>query len=89
MDRSDISLVKYWVTQSGYFRLATTVELVIVITYGNIIYCYSVVEENGDRKTSTLEYNKRKVYDCFNNPFTNEFGRPALNITPITFDDIP
>ena len=42
-----------------------------------------------DRKISTLEHNNRTVYECFNNTFTYEFGSPALNIPPITFDDIP
>ena len=34
MYHSDISLEKFWVTQSGYFRLATTAELSMGITYG-------------------------------------------------------
>ena len=29
------------------------------------------------------------VYDFLNNPFTYGFGIPALNLTPITFYDIP
>ena len=42
-----------------------------------------------DKKFSTLDYNNRTVYECFNNPFTDDFGSPALNLPPITFDDIP
>ena len=35
--QSDISLEKYWVTQSGYFRLATTVALSMGITDGKLL----------------------------------------------------
>ena len=63
MRQSDLSLDKYWVTQSGYFRLATTVALGMVITDGNLLYCHGVAEENKDKKISTLKYNNRTVYD--------------------------
>ena len=42
--QSDLSLDKYWVTQSGYFRLATTVTLGMGITDGKILYCHGVAE---------------------------------------------
>ena len=42
-----------------------------------------------DNKISTLEYNKRSVYDCFDNTFTYEFGSPYLYLPPITIDDRP
>ena len=35
------------------------------------------------------EYNNRTVYDRFNNPFSVDFGRPALNITHTPIDDSP
>ena len=63
MRQSDIALDKYWVTQSGYFRLATTVLLGISVTDGKLLYCHGVVEGNVDKKISTLEYNNRTVYD--------------------------
>ena len=37
MRQSNISLEKYWVTQSGYFRLATTVALGMGIKDGNLL----------------------------------------------------
>ena len=37
MRQSDLSLEKYWVTQSGYFRPATTVALGMVITDGRLV----------------------------------------------------
>ena len=36
-----------------------------------------------------MEYNNRTYYDCFDNPFTDYFGSPDLNIYPITIDDRP
>ena len=89
MRQSDIALEKYWVTHSGYFRLATTVALGMVITDGKLLYCHGVAEGNEENKISTLEYNSRTVYDCFNNPFTYDFSSLALNLPPITFDDRP
>ena len=73
MQQSGITLDKYWVTQSGYFRLATSVALGMGIIDGNLLYCHGVSEVNMDRKISKLEYNNRMVYDCFNNPFKTYF----------------
>ena len=64
MQQSDLSLEKYWVTQSGYFRLATTVALGMGITDGKLLYCHGVAEGNMDKKISTLEYKNRTFYDC-------------------------
>ena len=66
--QSDLSLDKYWVTQSGYFRIANTVALGMGIKDGKLLYCHGVAEGNKDKKILTLEYNNRTVYDCFNNP---------------------
>ena len=54
MRQSDPGLDKYWVTQSGYFRLATTVALVMGITDGKLLYCHDVSEGKLDKKISTL-----------------------------------
>ena len=85
----DLSLEKYWVTQSGYFRLATTVALGMVITDWKLLYCHGVAEGNKDKKISTLEYNNMTVYDCFDNPFTAVCGSPAMHLPPITIDYRP
>ena len=65
MRQYDTALEKYWVTQSGYFRLATTVALGMGmgITYGKILYCHGVAEGNVDTKISTSEYNNSMIYD--------------------------
>ena len=87
MRKSDLALDKYWVTQSGYFRVATTYVLGMGITYGKLLYCHDVAEGNVDKKISTLDYNKKTVYDCFSNPFEADFGIPYLHLPPITIDD--
>ena len=89
MRKSDLVLEIYWVTQSGYFRFATTVALGMDITYGKLLYCNVVSEVNMDRKISIFEYNNRKVYDCFNNPFKYDFFSPAYNLPSMNFDDTP
>ena len=60
--QSYIALEKYWVTQSGYFRLETTVELGVCITGVKLLYCPDVAEGNVATKNSTLGYNNRTVY---------------------------
>ena len=57
----DLALDKYWVSQSGYFRLATKVALGRGITDGRLLYCHGVAEGNLDKKISTLEYNNSTV----------------------------
>ena len=81
--QSDTVLEKYLVTQSGYFRVETTVALGMGIPYGKILYCHGVAEGNMEDKISTLEYNNRTVYEYFNNPFTVDFGSPAMYLPPI------
>ena len=89
MRMSDLSLDKYCVTQSGCFVLATTVALDMGIIDEGIIFCHGISEGNVDKKISTGEYNNRKVYDCFNEPFMDDFFSLALNLLPITIDDRP
>ena len=89
MRNSDLALDKYWVTQSGYSRLATTVTLGMGISDGKLLYCHGVAEGNEEKIISTLEYNNRTVYECFNNPFTADCGSPAMNLPIITIYDRP
>ena len=49
----DLALDKYWVTQSGYFRLATTVALGMVITDGKLLFSHGIAEESVDKTIST------------------------------------
>ena len=55
MQQYGISLEKYEVTQSGHFRLATTVALGMGITDGKLLFCHGVSERNVDKKISTRE----------------------------------
>ena len=55
MRQSDIDLDKYWVTQSGYFRLSTTVALGMGITDGKLLFYHGFSEGNVYKKVSTVE----------------------------------
>ena len=50
MRQSDIAQEKYWVTQSGFFRLVTTVALGVGITYGKLLFCHDVAEGDVEKK---------------------------------------
>ena len=89
MQQSDIELDKYWLTQSGYFRLAYTLELGVYIKDSNLLFCHVISEESMDKNISTREYNTRTVYECFNKYFTADFGNPDLNLPTITIGDRP
>ena len=84
MQKSDLALDKYWVAQSGYFRLATIVALGMCITDWKLLLYHVISEVNVDKKISTRYYNNIMVYDLFNNTFTSDCGIPYLNPPPIT-----
>ena len=50
MQQSDLSLEKYWVTQSGYFRLATTVAWIWVLPMGSFYTVMVLQRETRKRK---------------------------------------
>ena len=50
-------------TQSGYFRLSTTVALGMGITDGKLLFCHGFSKESAEKKVSTVEYNNRSVYE--------------------------
>ena len=83
MRKSGLALEKYQVKQSGYFRLATKVALGIGIIDGKLLLCRGFSEGSVDKKISTIEYNTRTVYDCFNNTFPADFSSSDLNLPPI------
>ena len=89
MRKSGLAIDKCWVTQSGYFRLATTVALGMGIVDEELLYCHVVSEGNVERKIQTLDYNNTTVYEFFSNPFIYDFVSPAFNLPPITFDNRP
>ena len=45
----DLALEKYWMKQSGYFRLATSVALCMAITDRKLLFYRGVSEENVDK----------------------------------------
>ena len=89
MCKSILALEKYWVNQSYYFRLVTTVTLGVRIKYGKILFCHDISEVSEDKFFSTIEYNGRTVYDCFNNTFPDNVGIPNFNFLTVTIDDRP
>ena len=89
IQQSDLAQDKYGVTQSGDFRLATTVALGMGITDGKLLFCHRISKESLDKKIQTREYNSRTIYYCFNNIFPDDCGSSYLNLSPITIDDIP
>ena len=46
MRQSDLALDKYWVTQSGYFRLSTTVTLGMGIIDTKLLLCHVISEQS-------------------------------------------
>ena len=87
MRQYDLALDKYWVTNIGYFRLATTVELGMGIIDGKLLLCHVISGESVDKKISMQEYNKRMIYNRLNNPFPGDCGRQGLNICLVTIDN--
>ena len=50
-------------THSVYFRLTSTVESVVGITNGKILYCHGISEGSVEKKNPMREYINRTVYD--------------------------
>ena len=50
MRKYDIALDKYWVTQSGYLRLVTTVSLDMGITDGKLLLYHVTSEQRRNKK---------------------------------------
>ena len=80
MRKSDLVLDKYWVKHSCYFILTATVVLGIGITDWELLLCHGISEGNVDKKMSTIKYNNRTAYDCFNNTFKDGYDIPDFNL---------
>ena len=89
MRQYEPALETYWVTQSSYFRLVTTVVLGMGITDENILFCHGISEQSRENKISMREYNDRTVYNCFENTFLFNCGIPDFNFPPMPIDDSP
>ena len=61
MRQYDLDIDKYWVTQSGYFRLATIVALGMGITDGKLLYCHGAAEGNVDKKNFNIGLQQQDV----------------------------
>ena len=74
-------------TQSGYFRLVTAVELGMGTTDRKILFCHGISEGRVENKFPMGEYNNRTVYDCLNNHFPDDCSIPDFNLPHITIDN--
>ena len=61
MCQFDLYLDKYLVTQSGDFRLATTMTLGMGITAGKLLLFHGISEQSMDKTIPIREYNNRTV----------------------------
>ena len=63
----DLVIEKFCVTQSGYFRLTTTVPVAldVDITNGKLLLCHGISQESEDNTISTKDYNNRMAYDLY------------------------
>ena len=82
MRQYDLEIDKYWMTQSGYFRLATTVKFGMNIVDAKLLLCHGVPDQIKDKKIPMIKYNYRKVYDYFDNPFSVDSGTSDLTPPP-------
>ena len=86
--QSDLSLNKYWVKHSGYFRLEITSALDVGSPDAKLLFCNGVSEQIRDKKLSMRNEKNIKFYNYFNNPFPVDCGSPDLNLPSIPIDDI-
>ena len=81
--QNTLKLEKWWVTQSGYFRIATTF-LGITVTDAWKCFCHGVKRSHEDKDIGIIEFSERLAYDCLNNNFTTDFGTPSRNLLAMT-----
>ena len=81
--QNTLKLEKWWVTQSGYFRIATTF-LGITVTDAWKCFCHGVKRSHEDKDIGIIEFSERLAYDCLNNNFTTDFGTPSRNLPAMT-----
>ena len=59
MQKYDLALDKYWVTQISYFRIGTKVTLNMGIIYVKLLLCCVISGGHRDKKITMREYNDR------------------------------
>ena len=86
----EIAVEKYWVTQSGYFRLANTVTLGVGGLY--MVRLYSVFSFHIKSRTSPFQWENTIIGQFITDliiPFQLMFFSPDFNLHPIPIDDSP
>ena len=84
----DPALDKCWVTQSGYFRLAAAVLLVMGKTYSKLLFCHGISDQIRDKKIPMIYYKIRMVYEFSNNTFLGDCGMSGFSIPSMPLYDI-
>jgi len=69
--QSDLKLEKHWITQDGYFRLATTL-LGITVTDAWRGYQWHLDKTHRHKELSIVEFADILAFDCFENQFSKE-----------------
>ena len=89
MQKWELVLEKYFVTQGGYFRIGTAVALGMEIKYENLLFYHGISGNNRDKDITTRKKNDRTVFGCFNNLCLDHCYTKDLNILHISIDDSP
>ena len=72
----------WWVTQCGWLRLCTTVDMGITITNFWKLFHYGVKRDQYEKLIGIRELSERLAQDCFNNKLSPNKGTPEKNIPP-------
>ena len=59
------------------------------ITEAKVLFCHGISEGNMDKEITSREYNVRKVFGCFRNHFTDNFGILDLYLPPMALAIVP
>ena len=81
--QSDLALEKFCVTQHGWMRLCTKVDMGMTITNLWKMFCYGVKRYQYEKLMGIRELLEQLAPDCFNNTFSTDTGTPAKKIPPL------
>ena len=59
------------------------------ITDAKLLFFHGISGGNEDKEITMREYNDRTVFGCFENPFPNKCGIPALNLPTVAINGSP
>ena len=77
---SDMALEQFWVIQSCWISLCTTVDMYSTINNLCKLFCYGVQIDHYEKIIGIRDFLELIALDCFNTPFSNYTGIPVENI---------